>query len=199
MLPSATSITEVQGWTPVCLPHPSCFDELQQHQVSLHPRALCCKKCYNGQSNLSHPNLWYWEQTPSHCTALNWTHLKKKKKSSCPLPQQVNFSTLKALSLIFALHLSFLNISLWEQRRDRMRIFGTEHRPYLSRAPNMTNTKEEVREWSILQGNFQTPVWIVIKHSKGKQHSTTADIKAAPLHWYGYKVTYVNNKKNELS
>lgn len=63
-----------------------------------------------------------------------------------------------------------------------MRIFGTEYHPYLSRVPNMTNTKEEVREWSILQGNFQTPVWIVIKDSKGKQNSTTADIKAAPFH-----------------
>lgn len=31
----------------------------------------------------------------------------------------------------------------------------------------MTSTKEEVREWGILQGNFETPVWIVRRDSKG--------------------------------
>lgn len=47
-----------------------------------------------------------------------------------------------------------------------MRIFITEYHPYLSSVHNMTSTKKEVREWSILQGNFQ-PVWIVRKDSKG--------------------------------
>lgn len=39
--------------------------------------ALYCIKGYNGQANLSHPNLWYRVQTPSHCIVLNWTHLQK--------------------------------------------------------------------------------------------------------------------------
>ena len=61
-----------------------------------------------------------------------------------------------------------------------MSILNTEYRPHLSRVHNMTSTKEEVREWSILQGTFHTAVWIVIKDSKG--NNTTADIKAALFH-----------------